>query len=444
MQKDNIHYRLITDNIWQLMVKTSIPGMIGMLLVSLDSFIDALFIGRFVGPDALAGLSLVLPLTIITTGFKGLLASGFGSLLSRAIGANDFTIYKKLYPNLVAMVALLAILLSSLGYVFAGELVHLTGANNQLFKYGYDYYSTIILGSVFTLFAVSFGSLIRAQGNLKTATIFSGIAVCTNILFNYMLIVVLELGVKGAAISSVVSMALLAVCNGFYWMKKNQLSIHVLIPTFDLAIIKQVLVVGQAALVMQLLNFLRQLLIFKSAASLGTDKDVAVLGAIFRIFLLSVIPIFGMLQAMQPIVGVNFGAKKIERVHKTVFVFRTGGFLVLLTLCLPSLLFPEQVLSFFLPETVFEPYHFFHFRLVMFILPFTIFSSTGITLLQAVGKGKTTSILLFFRQLMVFLPIILVCLHFRGYKGIYEAIFLENICFSLIVSLLTFKYTQRV
>jgi Na+-driven multidrug efflux pump len=191
-------------------------------------------------------------------------------------------------------------------------------------------------------------------------------------------------------------------------------------------------------------NFIRQTIIFKSVAHYGNDQDVAFFGAVFRIFSISVTPVFGILQCLQPIIGVNYGAGNFERCTKSVTVFRIGGGIFLAMLWFPLLLAPQSVLSLMLPDYAVTSGDLVHFRILFLTMPFLPIASSGIIYFQAIGKGSISSLLSIGRELFLFTPIILLMPSLYGVSGIYYGIAIENAIYILFVLLFTFNKFNRL
>ena len=191
--------------------------------------------------------------------------------------------------------------------------------------------------------------------------------------------------------------------------------------------------VGLSALIMQLNGFVRQVILFKTVTWYSSGTDVAFFSAVFRVHSFSVIPIFGMLQAMQPIVGINFGAKQYDRSIAALRYFRIGSMGLMLVILLPILIFPQTILSLLLPQMQFSTADIFHFRLLMCILPIAPIASTSVVFLQATGNGRTSTYLALGRELVLFVPLMILLPYTIGKSGIYYGLFLENILYMLIV-----------
>ncbi len=222
--KNALTQEILTENIWRLMAKLSLPAIIAMSINSINTFVDALFVGQFIGQDALAAVSLVFPLTMITNGFSAMIGVGSSSLLSRAIGADDQEIQRKVFGTLTLLSIISAIILTSLGLYFARDLIAMMGGTGRILDLGTYYYQIMLLGTFFRIYSVALNMLIRAEGKIKEAMTYSIIVTLINIALNPLFIAYFGWGIAGAAGSTIVAMVLFTIMGLRYFLAgKNQL-----------------------------------------------------------------------------------------------------------------------------------------------------------------------------------------------------------------------------
>jgi len=429
--------RFLEENLWRLMLRLSVPGLLGMGLVATNSLVDAILVGRLVGADALAGVSLVFPLTILIAAVTGLLSGGSASVLSRAIGAGRTDVQRKVLGNLFTLSLVFSLALALPGYAWAEQLVGLMGGPARISAYGSEYWRVFLLGAFFQVFGLSSNVLIRAEGNVGQAMRLAAGAVLADVLFSYVLIGYFDLGVRGGAWGTVLSMLLYCLLNLRYLLSgRSALPAGGLRPGADKELTREVLSVGVSALVMQGANFVRQVILFKTIAHYATGEELAFFGAVYRLYTFAVLPVFGLVQSLQPAVGINYGAGQYGRSVQAVHVYRAGGAGLLLLVSAVPLLFPAPVLALLLPEAAFSARDLFHFRLVMLLLPCVPVGVTGIVFFQATGRAKTASMLSLGRELL-FVPLMLLMPYLWGVPGVYYGLFIENLLYFLAVWLAT-------
>jgi len=179
--------------------------------------------------------------------------------------------------------------------------------------------------------------------------------------------------------------------------------------------------VGISAMLLQITFFVQQLVVFRSLAYYGGDWDITFMGACYRIVLLVILPGFGFAQAMQPIVGINFGAQQFDRVKKAFRVFFLSYLALLMAILLIVVLFPRITLGLMIPDTPFEDADIQNFLIAMVSMPFHPYFLLATTFFQGVGEGKSAAILLVFREIILFIPVVLLLPIWFGISGIYAA-----------------------
>lgn len=425
---------LLKDNHWKLMRKMSLPGILGMLVISLNSLIDSIYLGNLLGADAFAGVSLLFPLTLVITSVTVFVAAGSSSVLSRAIGAKKPELQSKVIPNLIALSLLLSLLLMLPGILFTDELVALTGCTGAIFSAGAEYFSVYIWGIFFSIYGLSANGLIRSEGKIKQAMTYTLISVALNLALTPLFISTFSMGIAGAAWSSIASMIVYSLLTSWYFISgKASFATGKFKVKIEKEIIGSVLNVGLSAFAMQFSNVLRQFVVFRSVAWYGSAHDIVFFSAAFRLFSLISIPAMGLLQPLQPIVGVNFGASNFSRCIEAVKTFRTGGILLLLVFIIPLLIFPENFIRIMIPGEVLSIKDLHNLRLILLVLPALPVASGSIIFFQATGKGKQAGILPVARQLLLFLPLIWLMPRIAGIDGIYYGLAVENIAYAAFV-----------
>lgn len=430
-----------TDNLWLLMIRMALPGIMGTLLVSINAFVDAIYVGYFIDQNALSGISLILPLTIITTAVMAFIAFGCSSVLSRAIGSGNVLVQQKVYENLFLLSLIASVILIILGYFFCEQFIFWMGGRGAILNYGLVYYQMYVLGTFFNIFGMASNSLIRALGNVRQAMTFTGVAVILNIALVPLLISVAKMGITGAALASIIAMAVYTFLTTRYLLSDNvSFRLNVTKLNLDKDILMQIANVGFSAFMLQVASFVRQAIMFRAMANYGSDADLAFFAAVYRIFSFSVIPVFGLLQSLQPIVGINYGSGNYERSAQAVRVFRVGGIVLLTLLWIPTMLMPNVILSAMLPDRLISTQELLNFRFVFSVIPLLPLASSGIIYFQAIGRGKLSTVLSTGREIILFVPLILTIPCYYGVDGIYYSIAAENLIYIACV----FAFTQLV
>ncbi|MEZ4884745.1 MAG: MATE family efflux transporter [Chitinophagales bacterium] len=420
--KNTLTHEIRTQSIWKLMIRLSAPAIIGMSVNGINAFVDAIFVGQFIGKEAVAAISLAFPLTMITNGFSAMIGVGASSLLSIAIGSDDETTQKKIFGTLTALSVIVSTVLSLLGIYFARDLIAFLGGKGEILEMGTLYYRITMIGAFFRIYAVAINMLIRAEGKIKEAMALSIVSTLLNMVLDPLFIIVFAWGIAGAAWATVAAMGVFTILGVLYFVRGHA-SYPISLTTFSLEkkLLRPILSIGTSAMMLQVMFFVQQAVVFKSLAYYGTDWDLAFMGSCYRIFLLVILPTMGFAQAMQPILGINFGAKDFQRVKQTFNVFAGSGTVFVLFLWAFILLFPEMILGWMLPDATLTPNDVFNFRIMLSTLPVLPIFLIGTTFFQSIGNAKSAGIVLISREVLLYIPFTLALPLWFGVDGIYYA-----------------------
>lgn len=232
--KSRLTEEILTENVWKLLWRLSMPAIIGMSINGINAFVDGLYVGQFLGQDALAAVSLAFPLMMVTNGISAMIGVGSSSLLSIAIGAGDVETQKRIFGTMTALSLLTSLVLSALGIIFAPQLIGFLGGTGDILDLGVTYYRIMMIGAFFRIFAVAANTLIRAEGKIREAMVFSIIAALLNIILNPIFIYYLDGGIAGAAWATVVAMFIFTLL-GIWYFWAGQANYPVSLTTFSLS-----------------------------------------------------------------------------------------------------------------------------------------------------------------------------------------------------------------
>lgn len=409
---------LISGNMFKLMLELSIPGIIGMFVISLYSFVDAIFVGRYVSSVALGAVSLAYTFTLINNGIAVLVGIGSASVLSRAVGRSDKETVDSIMGNVLLLTLLFSLGTMTIGLIFAPQLLILIGAEGEMLRLGVSYLRIVYIGSVFVNFGQAANMVMRGEGRMGLAMLLMGISAVLNIILDAVFVIVLKKGLEGAAIATVISQVVLAICNFCYFafFSKNVKFKHF---KLQKSIVKETLSIGFSAMLMQVFALLQQAVMYSTLKRYGGEDQVILMGAFFRYMMLSFIPLWGISQGYQPFAGTNFGAQKFERVKKGTFLFYGFGLFLSLIFWLVFLIIPEQVLGLFLKNKELVSLGRTNAMLAMSLFPLSAIMIINLTLFQALGKAKYAGLLVIARQFLLYIPAVLILPVFFGTRGIW-------------------------
>ena len=409
---------LISGNMFKLMLELSIPGIIGMFVISLYSFVDAIFVGRYVSSVALGAVSLAYTFTLINNGIAVLVGIGSASVLSRAVGRSDQETVDSIMGNVLLLTLLFSLGTMTIGLIFAPQLLALIGAEGEMLRLGVSYLRIVYIGSVFVNFGQAANMVMRGEGRMGLAMLLMGISAVLNIILDAVFVIVLKKGLEGTAIATVISQVVLAICNFCYFafFSKNVKFKHF---KLQKSIVKETLSIGFSATLMQVFALLQQAVMYSTLKRYGGEDQVILMGAFFRYMMLSFIPLWGISQGYQPFAGTNFGAQKFDRVKKGTFLFYGFGLFLSLIFWLVFLIIPEQVLGLFLKNKELISLGRTNAMLAMSLFPLSAIMIINLTLFQALGKAKYAGMLVIARQFLLYIPAVLILPLFFGTRGVW-------------------------
>ncbi|MCR1974047.1 MATE family efflux transporter [Clostridium sporogenes] len=433
---------LINGNMLTLLLKLSIPGIIGMLVIGLYNLCDAIFVGKLVGETALAAVSISSPFTFINNCIAVLVGVGSSSILSRAIGSKDDKVINEILGNLILSVLVLSLAVTILGCLFSENLLRFSGATGEILKSGINYLRIVYIGSFFVNFSQSANMLIRGEGKMKEAMSIMALGAILNIILDPIFIKTLNFGVEGAAIATIIAQIIQALVTFIYFKRnKSILSVNKLKFAFDL--MPEILSIGGSAAMMQLMYLVQQTALYKLTSIYGGDEQLVLMGVALRILMFTFIPIWGIGQGLQPIVGMNFGAKKYDRVKDAVKIFSIASTIFIGILWGFYMLKPRVVLSWFINDKTIIENGYEFFRLMFLTFPVSGLIVMSMTFFQSIGKGGKSALITILKQVILFMPIAIILTKIIGIKGTWlSSSVTDSIVFVLSLVLLAMEFKK--
>jgi putative MATE family efflux protein len=427
--------RLGTEPVGKLLIRFSIPAITGMLVNALYNVVDRIIVGQGVNEIALGGLSLVLPLMTITLALAMLFGIGAANLISMRLGQGKKNEAENALNHCFFLLLGTGLLLTAIGLVFLNPILSLLGAQegSEALGYARDYLRIILYGTTFSLVGFGFSHCTRAQGFPTITMISMIIGAGLNTVLDPIFIFVFHWGVKGAAWATIISQAVSAAWILSFSMGKSpviRLRPRAIRPSP--AMVWQIMAFGSASFLLQFVMSGVQLLYNLSmgwygSAALGVANggDVALSGMniIMSIIMLIFMPIFGINQGAQPILGYNYGAKQFHRVLRA-YLWAVAGATAISTLgFVVAQLFPVQLVRVFAPDgsaalMEFAPRA---MRSMSLLLPLAGFQVISANLFVVTGRPKTSIFLSLLRQCIALIPCMLIFGRIWGLWGVVSA-----------------------
>ena len=413
---------LLTEQPLQILIKLSLPAILGMIVIGLYPLMDGIFAGQILGEKAMTAVGIATPFTYINTGIATLIGVGSASLLSRAIGEGNQRTIDKVMGNLCFWVLLLSTIVTILGILFCGQLLMVFGAKGELLDLSTRYLRIIFLGSLFVNFAQAANMVMRGEGLMKRAMLIMSLGAGINIVLDPVLMIMFKgHGVEGAAIATITAQFIQAVFTLWYFKKKSE-TVKIGLMRKEKEITGEMFSVGVSAMLMQVLTIIQQSFLYSQAFRYGGETSAAIMAVSLRIQAFSFIPLWGMSQGLQPAIGANFGAKQYNRVKKIFNVFTISSIILAACFWIPAEGFAKQILNLFglSDETLL-------LAVPNFRIMYSIFIVYGVmimimTFFQAIGDGKTAGVLVMLRQVILFIPTMIFLPYIFGAQSIWYVI----------------------
>jgi len=428
---------LANEGIGRLLLRLSLPAAVGMIVMALYNVVDTIFIGHAVGPLGIAGLTIVFPIQMLLMGVGMLLGIGGASLISRSLGAGDIHKAERTLGNAISLSVLLGLLFTGIGLANSGYWVRLFGASESIYPYAKGYLDIILLGTIFRIFAMSTNNLIRAEGNARVPMTSMIIGAGLNIVLDAIFILKLNMGVQGAALATILSIMVSSLfLSSYYKFRNSTLKIHLtnLIPYYG--VIKEIISIGMASFFRSSATSLIMIVMNRSLIFYGGDMAVATAGIVGRVLMFVLMPLMSIGQGLQPILGFSYGAKNGKRAIRAIKLSVIVSTIVSLVAFIPLVTNAEPIIQIFTND-VFLITEATHAARLMSLCMFLIgFQVVGSVLFQSIGKATPAFLTAIARQILFFLPSILILPRFWELDGIWLSYPVADVLAFLFVLLL--------
>ena len=416
---------LAYEKIGKLLAKLSIPAIVGMVVQALYNVVDTFFVSRYVGTLGIAGTAIAFPIQMILTGIGISVGIGGASMLSRRMGERDNEGASMALGNMISISIVMGIVCAVAGWIFTDPLLRLFGANYKIMPYARDYISIILLGGLFFIFSVVASSAARAEGNARVAMLSLVIGGCLNVVLDPIFIVVLKRGVRGAAEATVISVVVSCIFLLLYILSgKSEIKLKPRHLRMKWPIVTEIITVGSSDFARTAAMSITSAIFNNILKGLGGEVPIAVFGITFRIISFVFMPMIGIAQGAQPILGFNYGARQFSRVMNCLKLATKSGTIIGCVGFVIFMAFPGQILGIFInPDDA-------HAREVLamgtsatrwLVVAFPVigYQAIGSSLFQAIGKALPALFLAFSRQVLFLIPMVIIMSKLFGLMGVW-------------------------
>ncbi len=424
---------LETKKISALVWEYSIPAIIGTLVNSFYNIVDRIFIGQGVGAYAISGLAITFPVTILASSLGMLVGVGAASRISISLGERKKHTAEQILGNSLMLILLFNAAIMTLFYVYLDPILLAFGATENTLPYAREYLQIVLIGNVFISLCYSFNNMMRASGYPKKAMITMLIGALLNIILDPVFIFVFDLGIRGVAWATVISMfvGMLFVMHHFLQdsslirLRKENIRLN---KEIVLAIVS----IGLSPFFMQVAASGVAVLLNTSLLKHGGDLAVGAYGILNAMLLIIIMTVVGLNQGTQPIIGYNYGAGNFLRVKETFFyavkvatIITSAGFIV-------GMFFPRQFAGAFTGDQALLEIAENGIRLSLLAFPLVGFQVVAGNFFQSIGQAKKAIVQSLSRQIIFLVPGLLIFPAWLGLNGVWIAMPVSDFLASLL------------
>lgn len=412
-----------TERIGRLLLDYSIPAVIGMVMASMYNIVDRIFIGQGVGPLAISGLALTFPLMTLVAAIGTLVGVGASARISIVLGMKDLKWARNILGNAFVLTFLFSAVLVTFSMLYLGDILLAFGGSAQTIPYAEDYLRIVIPGSVLSNLSYSFSGIMRASGYPKKSMYTILIGVGMNVVLDPIFIFGLDMGIRGAAIATVISMFVssLFVLSHFFnpkhpvhfcrdcWAPKRK-------------IIRNIVSIGMAPFLMNLAASAVNIILNNQLVREGGDLAIGAFGIINSYGILVVMTVMGLCQGMQPIIGYNYGAQRLKRVKDTLILTIKTATVIMCIGFLACELFPGLLVRAFTSDSDLSAMTVRGMRLGYMMFPIIGFQIVVSTFFQSISKASKAIFMGLSRQVIFLIPSLYFFSRWFGLTGVWLSI----------------------
>ena len=409
-----------TERIGKLLKQYATPAIIAMLATSLYNMVDSIFIGQGVGPMAISGLAVTFPLMNISIAFGTLVGVGAATLISILLGQKDYKMANRVLGNVVILNVVISFVVTALSLIFMDPILYFFGASENTISYAREYMVVIMWGNIISHLYHGLNGVVRASGRPKLAMLATILAVVLNTILDPIFIFVFDMGIRGAAIATILAQVVALVwitrilCN-----KEHVLHFSREVFQFDIKIAWRSLSIGMSPFLMNIASCFVVILINNQLKRYGGDLAIGAYGIANRLCFLFFTITMGLTQGMQPIAGYNYGARNWGRVKQVLKLTILCSVAALSMGFLAGLAVPRLAVSLFTRDAELQAIAARAFRISVLMFPVVGFQAVVTNFFQCVGYVSKAIFLSLSRQLLFLIPFLLTFPLMWGLDGVW-------------------------
>lgn len=417
----------------KLLIQQAIPASIGILVMSVNILIDTIFVGQWIGPNAIAAINVVLPVSFFIAALGMSIGIGGASIISRSLGEKNLKKAEQTFGNQISLTLFLTTFVILFGLVYVDQIIPIFGGKGSLFGLAKTYYVIVMYGVPVLAFCMMSNNSIRAEGKPKNAMYAMLLPSASNLLLDYLFIRGFDWGMMGAAWATTLSYGVCASYILYFFLSgKSSLKpdFQAFIPKMDL--VQEIASLGSVTLVRQAMVSITVLLVNNILFTLGGESSITVYAIISRMLMFATFPIFGITQGFLPIAGYNYGAQNWQRVRKSINISITYSSVMASLIFVAIFLFSDAIPAIFSKNSIVSDQTSTALRYVFMALPIVGIQLIGAAYFQAIGKALPALLLTLSRQGLFFIPLLFLLPPHFGILGVWMAFPLADLFSTLV------------
>lgn len=399
------------DSLGPLLLKLALPAILAQIINVLYNMVDRMYIGHIpkVGPSALTGVGVTIPVIMAISAFAALVSMGGAPRASIMLGRGEHPKAEKILGNCTVMLVIMAIILTAVFLIWGEPILMVFGASEATIGYALDYMRIYALGTIFVQLALGLNAFINAQGYAKIGMITVAIGALCNIVLDPIFIFSMSMGVKGAALATIISQAISSIFVVYFLTsKRSGLRIKLDNLKLDFQVILPCLALGLSPFIMQFTESVISVCFNTSLLKYGGDIAVGSMTILTSVMQFSMLPLQGLTQGAQPIISFNYGAENIDRVKRAFKLLLKISLSYSMLLWAVAMFIPDTFIYIFTSHGELATYTRWAIRIYM--------AASGIFGIQiacqqtfiAIGNAKTSVFLAVLRKVLVLIPLIFI------------------------------------
>lgn len=433
-----------TKPVGKLLAHYALPAIVAMTASSLYNMVDSIFIGQGVGPLAISGLAITFPFMNLSAAFGAAIGVGTSTHISVRLGQRDYRTAEEIFGNSISLNIIIGIVFATLSLIFLDPILRFFGASDDTLPYAREYMQVILWGNVFTHMYFGMNAILRAASKPHQAMYATIFTVVLNTILDPIFIYVFDMGIRGAAIATILSQVTALIWQCWQFSNKKDI-IHFERGIYKLRAshVSNIISIGLSPFLMHVCSCLIVVLLNRSLAHHGGDLAVGAYGIVHRISFLFLMIVFGLNQGMQPIAGYNYGAQRYDRLMLVLKYAIIAATVITIVGFIVSETLPYLCARLFTKDSSLISIAEHGLRVANIAFPIIGYQIVVTNFFQSIGKAKVSIFLSLSRQLIFLLPMLLLLPPFFGLDGVWASLPASDLLAALVSFVIMRKYMRH-